>query len=162
MYNDRVWVDTSHIVLSYEGYEKTSSVTIERGFYSAMRIAEVIRDGFNDIDGYQVFARENNRGKVQMGPRSGVYPSMIVISNDILYLSLTPGTTRAVNFTFHRNYYIRMSELTTPYDFALANIDGLTATNMINGHTYSNREVTVTFKQPTRVAYVGSPSFTPG
>ena len=31
---------------------------------------------------------------------------------------------------------------------------------MINGHTYSNREMTVTFKQPTRVAYVGSPSFT--
>ena len=100
MYNDRVWVDTSHIVLSYEGYEKTSSVTIERGFYSAMRIAEVIRDGFNDIDGYQVFAREKNRGYVQMGPRSGIYPSMVVISNDNPYLPLKPGLTRTVNSPF--------------------------------------------------------------
>ena len=85
---------------------------------------------------------------------------MIVISNDNPYLPLTPGITRGINFTFHRNYYIRIPELTTPYDFALANIDGLTATNMISGHTYSNRDMTVSFKQPTRVAYVGSPSFT--
>ena len=53
-----------------------------------------------------------------------------------------------------------MPELTTPYEFALANIDGLTATNIHNCYEYSNREITVTFKQPTRVAYVGSPSFT--
>ena len=87
---------------------------------------------------------------------------MVVISNDNPYLPLTPGTTRGINFTFHRNYYIRMPELISPYEFALANIDGLTATNMHNGYEYSNREMTVTlnFKQPTRVAYVGSPSFT--
>ena len=67
--------------------------------------AEMIRDGFNDIDGYQVFARENHRGEVQLGPRSGAFPSMIVVSNDNPYLPLTPGTTRGINFAFHRNYF---------------------------------------------------------
>ena len=74
VYNDSVWVDTSHIVVGLDGYSETRTVTIERGFYTALRIAELIRDGFNAIDGYQVFARENNRGQVQMGPRSGVFP----------------------------------------------------------------------------------------
>ena len=74
VYNDSVWVDTSHLVVALDGYSKTRTVTIERGFYTALRIAELIRDGFNAIDGYQVFARENNRGQVQMGPRSGVFP----------------------------------------------------------------------------------------
>ena len=120
----------------------------------------MIANGFNAIDGYQVFTREEYRGLVILNPRSGVYPSMIVISNDNPYLPLTPGLSRGINFTFHRNYYIRMPKLTTPYEFALANIDGLTAMNMISGHTYSNREIVISFIQPTRVAYVGSPSFT--
>ena len=122
----------------------------------------MIRDGFNAIDGIQVFARENNRGVVQLGPRSGVFPSMIVVSNDNPFLPLTPGLTRRIDFTFHRNYYIRMPELTSPYEFAMANIDGLTETNMIKRSVFTNREMTVTFIQPTRVAYVGSPSFTSG
>ena len=33
---------------------------------------------------------------------------------------------------------------------------------MINTSVFTNREMTVAFKQPTRVAYVGSPSFTSG
>ena len=160
VYNDSVWVDTSHIVVGLDGYSDTKTVTIERGSYSALAIAYLIRDGFNAIDGYQVFARQNNRGEVQMGPRSGIYPSMIVVSNDNPYLPLTPGLTRGIYFTFHRNYYIRMPVLTTPYEFAMANIDGLTAASIHNGYKYSNRDMTVTIKQPTRVAYVGSPSFT--
>ena len=160
VYNDSVWVDTTHFVLSYEEYEKTSTVTIERGEYTSLQIANMIATGFNAIDGYQVFTREEYRGLVILNPRSGVYPSMIVISNDNPYLPLTPGITRGIKFTFHRNYYIRMPELTTPYEFALANIDGLTAMNMISGHTYSNREIVISFIQPTRVAFVGSPSFT--
>ena len=160
VYNDSVWVDTSHIVLGLEGYEKTVDVTIERGTYTALKIAQLVANGFNAIDGYRIFDRVENGGLVYLGPRSNDHPSMIIISNDNPYLPLTPGTTRRIDYTFHRNYYIRMPELTTPYEFALANIDGLTATNMINGHTYSNREMTATFIQPTRVAYVGSPSFT--
>ena len=133
VYKDSVWVDTSHIVVGLDGYSETRTVTIERGFYTALRIAELIRDGFNAIDGYQVFTREEYRGLVILNPRSGVFPSMVVISKDNPYLPLTPGTTRGIKFTFHRNYYIRMPELITPYDFALANIDGLNATNMHNG-----------------------------
>ena len=45
VYNDSVWIDTSYLVLSYEGYEKTSSVTIERGSYSALQIANMILYG---------------------------------------------------------------------------------------------------------------------
>ena len=70
------------------------------------------------------------------------------------YLLLIPGITRRLEFTFHRDCYIRMPEITTPYTFAMANIVGLTATNMISGHTYTNYEMTMTFKQPTRVASV--------
>ena len=68
VYNDSVWVDTSHIVVGLDGYSETKTVTIERGFYSALKIANMIANGFNAIDGYQVFVRENNRGEVQMGP----------------------------------------------------------------------------------------------
>ena len=125
-----------------------------------MQIAQIVATGFNAIDGYQVFARQEYRGEVQMGPRSGVYPSMIVISNDNPHLPLTPGLTRGINFTFHRNLFIRMPELTTPYDFSLVNIDGLTATNMSSGHTYSNREMVISFIQPTRIGFIGSHSFT--
>ena len=112
MYNDSVWVDTLHIVVGLEGYGETKTVTIERRTYSASEIVSKIATGFNAIDGYQLFTRENNRSEVQMGPRSGVYPSMVVISNDNPYLPLTPGLTRRIDFTFHRNNYIRMPELT--------------------------------------------------
>ena len=72
----------------------------------------MIAYGFNAIDGYRIMAREIHRGLAQIGPRSGTYLSMIVVSNDNPYLPLTPGLTRVVNFTFHRNNYIRMPELT--------------------------------------------------
>ena len=119
MYNDSVWVDTTHLVVGLDGYSETKTVTIERGVYSALQIANMIATGFNAIDGYQVFTRENHRREVQMGPRSGDYPLMIVVSNDNPYLPLTPGLSRGIYFTFHRNYYIRMPELTSPYEFAM-------------------------------------------
>ena len=160
VYNDSVWLDTSRIVVGLEGYIETRTVTIKRGTRSALEIAQMIANGFNAIDGYRIFDRVENGGLIYLGPRSNDHPSMIIISNDNPYLPLTPETTRGINFTFHRNYYIRMPELTTPYEFAMANIDGLTATNMINRSVFTNREMTVAFIQPTRVAYVGSPSFT--
>ena len=140
MYNDSVWVDTSHIVVGLDGYSETRTVTIERGSYSALAIAEMIANGFNIIDGYRIMARNIHKDQAQIWSRSNAHSSMVVISNDNPYLPLTPGITRRIDFTFHLNYYIRMSELTSPYDFALANIDGLTATNMHNGYEYSNRE----------------------
>ena len=45
VYNDSVWVDTSHIVVGLDGYSETKTVTIEGGSYSASAIAEMIRDG---------------------------------------------------------------------------------------------------------------------
>ena len=41
-YNDGVLLYTTHLVLSYEGYSETRSVTIERGFCSALQIAEMV------------------------------------------------------------------------------------------------------------------------
>ena len=162
VYKDSVWVDTSHIVVGLDGYSETRTVTIERGRCTALKIAQMVANGFNIIDGNRIMARNIHKDQAQIWSRSNAHSSMVVISNDNPYLPLTPGTTRGINLTFHRNYYIRMPELTSPYDFALANIDGQMATNMHNGYEYSNREVTATIKQPTRVAYVGSPSFTTG
>ena len=47
-----------------------------------------------------------------------------------------------------------MPELTSPYEFAMVNIDGLNVTNMIKGSTYSDRAVSFDFIQPTSVTYV--------
>ena len=52
-----------------------------------------------------------------------------------------------------------MPELTSPYEFAMTNIDGLKAANMINGHTYWNCEMIISFIQPTRIVYALSQSF---
>ena len=86
---------------------------------------------------------------------------MVVISNDNPFIPVTPGITRRLEFTFHRKCYIRMPELTTPYEFAMVNIDGLTAANMINGYEYSNRKMTIEFLQLTRVAYVRNDEIIP-
>ena len=98
VYNDSVWIDTLHIVVGLDGYSETRSVTIERGSYSALQIAQMIANGFNAIDGYRIFDRVENGGLVYLGPRSNDHPDMLVISNDNPYLPLTPGTTRAVQF----------------------------------------------------------------
>ena len=45
MYNDSVWVDTSHLVVGLDGYSETRTVTIERGSYSALQIAYMILYG---------------------------------------------------------------------------------------------------------------------
>ena len=39
VYNDSVWVDTSHIVVGLDGNSETRTVTIERGTCSALAIA---------------------------------------------------------------------------------------------------------------------------
>ena len=98
----------------------------------------------------------------RMGCRNGAVPRFIQIS-DNSFIQFTPGPYAepggvylSCYFTFHRNYYIRMPQLTTPYDFALAVYNGLTQTNLENAYTYSNREITISFKQPSRV-YFASP-----
>ena len=47
VYNDFVVIDSTHIVVGLDGYNETVSVTIPRGDYSAMSIANMIVGGFN-------------------------------------------------------------------------------------------------------------------
>ena len=54
-----------------------------------------------------------------------------------------------------------MPELTTPYEFAMTNIDGLTAANVINGYMFTNCEMTIAFIQLTSVVYVGNDEIIP-
>ena len=84
---------------------------------------------------------------------------MIIISNDNPWLPLTPVTTRGISFIFHLNRYMRISELTLPYDFALANHNRLFETNLENGYTYSNREMIISFKKPAHIHFVSPQSF---
>ena len=95
---------------------------------------------------YRISDRVSKDDQIYLGPLSNDHPSMIIISNDNLWLPLTPVTIRGINFTFHLNWYIKISELTSPYDFALANHNGLLETNMENGYTYSNHEMIISFK----------------
>ena len=119
----------------------------------------MIAKGFNAIDGYRIFDREENGGLLVLTPRSNEHPSMVVISNDNPFIPVSPGITRRHEFTFYRNWNIGMPELTSRYEFAMANIDGLTVANMINGNTYSDRAVSIEFIQPTRIGFTQSTSF---
>ena len=64
VYNNSVWVDTSHIVVGLDGYSETRTVTIERRRYTALQIANMIANGFNIIDGYRIFDRVEYDGLV--------------------------------------------------------------------------------------------------
>ena len=116
-------------------------------------------NGFNVIDGYRISDRVSNGCQMYWDPWSNDHPSMIIISNDNLWLPLTPVTIRGINFTFHHILYIRISELTSPYDFALANHNRLLETNLKNGYTYSNREMIISFKKHAHVHFVSPQSF---
>ena len=92
--NDGVFLDSTNLVLSYEGYEKTSSLTITRGYHSALDIAQIVANGFNAIDGNRVIVREVNAGKISITPQSSDDFSLLVISNDNSFFPMTPGTSR--------------------------------------------------------------------
>ena len=97
---------------------------------------------------YRISDRVSKGDQIYLGPLSNDHPSMIIISNDNLWLPLTPVTIRGINFTFHHNWYIRIPELTSPYDFALANYNRLLETKLMNGYTYSNREMIIPSSNP--------------
>ena len=101
----------------------------------------------------------------RIGCRNAAIPRFILISENP-FIQFTPGPYTepggiylSCTFTFHRNWYIRMPELTTPYDFALEVYDGLSDTNLENGYTYSNREITIAFNRPARVYFASSVTF---
>ena len=54
VYHTSVLIDSTHMVVGLDGYNETVSVTIPRGDYSAMPIANMIVAGFNRIDGNRV------------------------------------------------------------------------------------------------------------
>ena len=166
VYNDEVYIDTSNFTIGIKGYDKVP-YTIPRGKYTASEIVNMIGDVINEIcvsfsiGTYLVYVVRDN-DLYRMGCRNGAVPRFILIS-DNPFIQFTPGPYAEpggiylyFTFTFHRNYYIRMPQLTTPYDFALAVYNGLTQTNLENGYTYSNREITISFNKPSRV-YFASP-----
>ena len=114
---------------------------------------------------YLVYVNVENGGLIRMGCRNGSVPRFILISENP-FIQITPGPYAepggiylSCTFTFHRNWHIRMPELTTPYDFALSVYDGLKDTNLENGYTYSNREMTISFNQPARVYFAPPVTF---
>ena len=54
VYHTSVLIDSTHMVVGLDGYNETANVTIARGDYSAMSIANMIVAGFNRIDGNRV------------------------------------------------------------------------------------------------------------
>ena len=114
VYHTSVFIDSTHMVVGLDGYNETASVTIPRGDYSAMSIANMIVVGFNRIDGNRVTAKEENGVKINLTPQSNDDPSLIIISNDnwnnnILYMEKTePSNISAKDTTpqFHVNDYV--------------------------------------------------------
>ena len=102
VHHSRVFVDTTHLVVGLEGYDKTMDVSIPRGVCTALAIAQMIAKGFNAIDGYRIFDREENGGLIVLAHRGNEHPSMIVISNDNPFIPVSPGITRRIDFTFYR------------------------------------------------------------
>ena len=101
------------MVVGLDGYNETASVTIPRGDYSAMSIANMIIGGFNTIDGNHVIAKQENGGKINITPQTDDYPSLKIISNDIwnnniLYTEKTEPSNMTANDTtpqFHVGDY---------------------------------------------------------
>ena len=54
VYHNSVLIDSTHIVVGLDDYNETATVTIPRGDYSAISIANMIVAGFNRIDGNRV------------------------------------------------------------------------------------------------------------
>ena len=159
IYHDEVFIDTTHIVVGLDGYSETASVTIPRGEYTGISLVNMIKDGFNSIDGYQVFTREENGGTIVLGPRSNLFPAMIIVFNDSPFLPLSPGTSRGMNFTFHRNWYVKIPEITTPYDFTIAVFNGVLKSELRDDWDYLERVMEIYLDQPMRIQFTTTPVF---
>ena len=83
MYNELVFIDSTHIVVGLDGYNETATVTIPRGDYSAISIANMIVGGFNRINENRVIAKKENGVKINITPQTSDDPFLKIISNDI-------------------------------------------------------------------------------
>ena len=110
-------IDSTHIVVGFDGYNETASVTIPRGDYSAISITNMIVLGFNRIDGNRVIVKQENVGKINITPQSDDYPSLKIISNDnwnnnILYIEKTEPsnmTSKDTTPQFDMGDYVRVT-----------------------------------------------------
>ena len=117
VYHTSVRIDSTHMVVGLDGYNETASVTIPRGDYSAMSIANMIVGGFNRIDGNRVIAKQENGDKINITPQTNDDPSLKIISNDIwnnniLYTEKTEPsnmTTKDTTPQFKLGDYVRVT-----------------------------------------------------
>ena len=170
VYEEEVYIDTTNFTLGIRDYDEVPYTT-PRGKYTAEEIVKMIADVINEmcveygLGTYLVYVAVDSGGALRISGRNYSVPRFI-LRCDNPYIEIIPGPYAEPNgvylncrFTFYRNWHIKMPELTSPYDFALAVYNGLSETNLENGYTYSNREFTLSFKQPTRVHFVDPPSF---
>ena len=61
-------IDSTHIVVGLDGYNEAATVTIPRGDYSVMSIANMIVGSFNTIDGSRVIGKQENGVKINITP----------------------------------------------------------------------------------------------
>ena len=165
-----MYIDTTNFTLGIRDYDEVP-YTIPRGKYTAVEIVNMIAGIINEmcvkygLGTYLLYVAVESGGSIRISGRNYAVPRFI-LRCDNPYIEIIPGPYAEPNsvylncrFTFYRNWHIKMPELTSPYDFALAVYNGLSETNLENGYTYSNREFTLSFKQPTRVHFVDPSSF---
>ena len=105
------------MVVGLDGYNETATVTIPRGDYSALSIANMIVGGFNTIDGNRVITKQENGVKINLTPQTDDDPSLKIISNDIwnnniLYMEKTEPsnmTSKDTTPQFKIGDYVRVT-----------------------------------------------------
>ena len=99
--------------------------------------------------------RENGV-KINITPQTDDDPSLKIISNNNPYFPLTPGISREFSLTFHLNWYYKMPEIISPYDFALEVNNGTIDATMEDGYSYSNLGMKIDFLSYARIQIVGA------
>ena len=166
-YHDEVYIDTSNFTIEIKDYGEVPN-TIPRGRYSALEIMNMIAHVINDlcasfsIRSCLVYVSVESGRSIRMGCCNRAVPRLVLISENP-FIEIIPGPYNepggvylSCRFTFHRNWYIKMLELTSSYDFPLTVYNGLSKTNLENKYTYLNRGMTIFFKQPARIHFVGA------
>lgn len=86
-----------------------------------------------------------------------IFP-LVIESVDNPYFPVTSGTYQTVDLMFHRNWYIRMSELCSPLGFANAINDGILKTGLLNEYIDSSRGKSINVNQPMRIQFISTPT----
>ena len=169
IYHGEVFIDTTTFVLGIKDYDETS-ITIPRGEYTAEEIVQSLADVINEIcvshsiGVYLVYVRIDSGGEITMGCRNVNVPRFI-LRCDNPFISITPGPYTegdvylSCSFSFHRNWYVKMPELTTPISFIQAVHDGVLKPELKYRYTNSPRRKNVYVNQPMRIEFATQPMF---